>query len=512
MRNRGSRITRAALAGALLVAGAASLSTQSATAATATIDSVSFAASQPSTYDHATGGGTWAAGDRTTIVNELQATDFACGDWVSYLTELNLSDAPTKTGPYTARIIIEYTVDSTGASGVSLRGSTDASHLRINTGDPANSPATPTAGIAASPAPAIVRTGTEFTSGSFDTLTFVVENLQAGQDVILRSDAQIACQAGERPTGNLQASLESVTVIDPPPAESAGSGAQTVNFKNVSRLTGLEPNPFLELTKTAVAQGGACPGVGELSLTSALDVTYCYTVTNTGNFAAYDVELVDDNATPDDVTDDVTITLAGLSDIGGDPGANDLAAGASATGTLDVTLPGPGRWVNTASATLSNVADAPEPVTAAVNAGPYLSISKARLGSGSVRLGDTIDYQIVVTNRTLNVTVTGVVITDANAVLGACTPAMPAALEPGEALSCRAAHVVTAADVAAGSVQNTATVNADGLSEQASNAVAVPIEVPLPNVGGGLGEQAALAALLVAAGLALSAVRRRPVA
>jgi hypothetical protein len=252
--------------------------------------------------------------------------------------------------------------------------------------------------------------------------------------------------------------------------------------------------------------------VSSLDLTSSLDVTYCYTVTNVGNFAAYEVELVDDMATPDDTSDDVSVTLSGLTAIGGTGGANDLAVGATATGQLDVTLAGPGRWVNTAVATLSNVADAPAPVTATVEAGPFFSVAKSRIGSGPVRLGESITYSIVVTNLTQNVTLTGVTVTDDNAVLGACTPSMPAALAPGESMQCTATHVVTAADVAARSVLNTASAGADGLTEQASNAVAVPIDGPLPVVGASTADLAALATLLLGSGFLLMAVRRRRIA
>jgi hypothetical protein len=47
---------------------------------------------------------------------------------------------------------------------------------------------------------------------------------------------------------------------------------------------------------------------------------------------------VDDNGTPDDTSDDVPIPLSGLTDLDGDGTADDLAVGATATGTYEYTI------------------------------------------------------------------------------------------------------------------------------------------------------------------------------
>ncbi len=59
-------------------------------------------------------------------------------------------------------------------------------------------------------------------------------------------------------------------------------------------------------------------------------VTYTYEVTNTGDCDLFNVSLVDDNGTPGD---DVPITLVDLTNLDSDLQADDLAQGASATGT-----------------------------------------------------------------------------------------------------------------------------------------------------------------------------------
>ena len=86
---------------------------------------------------------------------------------------------------------------------------------------------------------------------------------------------------------------------------------------------------------------------------------------------------------------------------------------------------------------------------------PRLNVAKTVTTAAPYAVGSTIGYQIVATN-TGNVALSNVSITDPNATLGACTPAAPAALGIGEAMTCQATHVVTTADMAAGVVDNTA--------------------------------------------------------
>jgi len=79
-------------------------------------------------------------------------------------------------------------------------------------------------------------------------------------------------------------------------------------------------------------------------------LTYNYTVNNTGDGDLLDVTLVDDQLG--------LITLTGLTDIDGIGGANDLAEGASATGTADyVVLKGDTVLLNTATASSTSEID-----------------------------------------------------------------------------------------------------------------------------------------------------------
>ena len=101
-------------------------------------------------------------------------------------------------------------------------------------------------------------------------------------------------------------------------------------------------------------------------------VTYSYTVTNTGTAAAVDVAVFDDNTTPGNASDDIQITLTGLTDEDDDGTADDLAPGGAASGTLSLTLSVPGSITNTAQAfgydvTGDGQVSASDPATVTVN-------------------------------------------------------------------------------------------------------------------------------------------------
>ena len=91
---------------------------------------------------------------------------------------------------------------------------------------------------------------------------------------------------------------------------------------------------------------------------------------------------------------------------------------------------------------------------------PALDVVKTVTSSGPYTLGGSIEYSIVVTNTGF-LTLTGVTVNDPGAVVGACTPAQPASVDSSATLTCPATHVVTQADLDAGSFLNTATADSD---------------------------------------------------
>jgi uncharacterized repeat protein (TIGR01451 family) len=100
-----------------------------------------------------------------------------------------------------------------------------------------------------------------------------------------------------------------------------------------------------------------------------------------------------------------------------------------------------------------------------------LSIAKDATETSYSAVGQTIHYTIVATN-TGNTTLASVTITDTEAVLGTCTPANGSSLAPGATITCAASHVVTQADIDAGTYNNTACVDdgAGGAAEVCDDA------------------------------------------
>lgn len=322
--------------------------------ALADINNVSFKAADPATYDHTIGGGAWNDGSVTYVQGSLQGTDFACGDIVSYFFELNVADTPS-IDDFPARMVVDFTADSTGQSGVSLTptqalvnygdvGGTGAGGSDAGMSDNGNSTVTNWG---------VTRTGTEFTSGAVATATFDVTHLEASENVIVRVDAQIGCDAYSTPTGNLQAALMSVDVIAPGTPHSINTGNQTVNFQTVGNIAGVG-EPMLRIVTTA-STNGSCPGSDPLSIDLSTNptITYCYVVTNYGTEDATTATLTDDNATSGDATDDLSGTVPGGS----------YPAGQTTTITRTGKIFTAGSYEYTGSAGAGNATTATDPVT-----------------------------------------------------------------------------------------------------------------------------------------------------
>lgn len=314
--------------------------------------SIDLTAAAPFTYDHTTGGG--AFNDRTVgkdddIVESLEGSDFTCGDTVTYLTKVMVDAGAV--GAQTIELDYEFLADTTGQSGAAIA---DILGVSVNYGCVING-ATAAGGCNAATLPRAegfdaginddggstaqlthkALSGPLFTSKSVLEGTVQIDDLEAAETVVVRTDVRLACQPGSSPTGNLQAAIIAARAILPAPLDTIGVGQQTIPFLHIGDLGMAE----LSVIKTVTGENGSCPGAETLSIAEGDTVKYCYEVGNVGTQPVYNLSLIDDNGTPGEAGDDFAITIgSGLSDEDSDGMADDLAPGGTVYGSALVEI------------------------------------------------------------------------------------------------------------------------------------------------------------------------------
>jgi uncharacterized repeat protein (TIGR01451 family) len=213
-------------------------------------------------------------------------------------------------------------------------------------------------------------------------------------------------------------------------------------------------------------------------LTAGETIDYTYTLTNNGPVALSGPFSVTD----DKITDGNSVTCP--------QSPATLAAGASidcsATYTVTAADMAAGKVTNTATAGafLGSSPMTSNTATFTVDAA-RLSIVKAAVNPTFSKAGDTIDYTYTLTNSS-NVTLSGPFsvsddkITGSNSVV---CPATPDSLVAGASIICTATYTVTATDITAGMVTNTATGHArygDFSVDTDPAAVTVKVNAPDP--------------------------------
>ena len=247
------------------------------------------------------------------------------------------------------------------------------------------------------------------------------------------------------------------------------------------------PSSVLSIIKTndspaPEGTGGFIDADGSGDVSVGDTITYTYTVTNTGTADFTNITLSDDQLAGVSVS---TLT-SGLTDIDGDTVADDLAAGATATGTATyVIVPGDLGTTITNIAETDSDQDGPADDTSDVAVpSPSLNIVKTNAlttdldGSGDVSVGDTITYTFAVEN-TGGSNLTGVTVVDSP--LGPVTLVDSVLanglgfLVPGETEIGTLTYVVDVDDVTAGTIDNTATADSDQTGPDTdSNTIPVP--------------------------------------
>ncbi len=197
-------------------------------------------------------------------------------------------------------------------------------------------------------------------------------------------------------------------------------------------------------------------------------IVYTFDVLNTGNVTLTAVTVADP------LVGGITCLASSLA-----PGESTVCVGSHTVTLADLDT---GSVVNTATVTgkpPSGLPITPVPsntVTVAGLQSPALTVVKSSSMASVAVEGTSVLYSFTVTN-TGNVTLSSVVLNDPTTTSLSC-PAT--AITPGNSMVCTALHVVTLADLDAGSIVNTASVTATPpiggpLAPKASNTVTVPV-------------------------------------
>jgi uncharacterized repeat protein (TIGR01451 family) len=269
------------------------------------------------------------------------------------------------------------------------------------------------------------------------TYTITQDDVDAGSVV------NAATVAGDTPAG--------------PPTD--GGGGTTVP---------LPPAPALTVSKTASPTTVAAAGI---------PITYTIVTTNTGNDTLTDVAVTD--------------PLPGLSPLvytwHGTPGS--LAPGEFVTATATYTSTQADIDAESIANTATATGTDPKGTTTTASGGtsvaappaPGLIVTKTAAPTSAAAAGDLIAFSVIARN-TGNVTLTGITETDVLPGLGSAVPTWPGTpgtLAPGEQVSWVSNYTATQADVNAGSIVNSASVDANtpgGPPIDGESTTTVPIE------------------------------------
>ncbi|WP_017932735.1 DUF7507 domain-containing protein [Nocardioides sp. Iso805N] len=236
------------------------------------------------------------------------------------------------------------------------------------------------------------------------------------------------------------------------------------------------PPPALTLGKTA------SPTVVDRA---GQQISYAFEVTNTGGTALSDVEVVESDFTGTGQPPQITCPRTALART-----ATMTCTAGYTTTQSDIDA---GAIINTAVAAASGPAGDTDPraedtAQVTVDQSPKLTLVKSADPSGPTQftVGAPITYTFVVTNRG-NVTLETPTVVESlftgTGTLGALSCSAATSLAPTGAVSCTATYALTAADIASGSVTNTAVATAlppAGPAVQSSADSAVIPESPAP--------------------------------
>ncbi|MEM7694290.1 MAG: hypothetical protein AAF318_07550 [Pseudomonadota bacterium] len=197
----------------------------------------------------------------------------------------------------------------------------------------------------------------------------------------------------------------------------------------------VDQNAAIGIVKTASAVDTA--GNGVLDAAGEI-VTYTIEVTNEGNTSLTDVEVRDDNATPADFSDDLTLTLdSGDTDNDGELDVDETWVYSYDRAVTQDEIDAGNDLTNTATADSAETAPESDEETVSVTQNASLAIAKAATaidtaGNGTLdAAGEIVTYTVEVTN-TGNTSLTDVVVTDDNATPGDTSDDLTLTLDSGD--------------------------------------------------------------------------------
>ncbi|CAM1359287.1 DUF7507 domain-containing protein [Tenacibaculum xiamenense] len=430
------------------------------------IDSGSYSNSATATGDSTTGtddvteesdAGTDENGneitDPLTVDGPDADTDPTNDDTVTNLSgSMTLIKSVTSSGPYDvgSTITYELVVTNTGSVTITNIEVTDPG-ATITSGNPIASLA---AGESATVTASYTLTQADIDTGSYSNTATATGDVSGGTD-----NVGVTSDAGTDENGN--------EITDPLTVD--GPDADTDPTNDATNLNLTEGNdPSMTMIKSVTSNG---------PYTAGSTLTYELVVTNTGGVTLTNIEVTDPGATITSgnpiaslaVGESATVTASYTltqSDIDNGSYSNSaIATGDSPSGTDDVTVESDaGTDENGNEITDPLTVDGPDADTDPTNDDTVINLSgsmtmiKSVTSSGPYSVGDTITYELVVTN-TGATTITNIEVTDSGATITSGNPI--ASLAPGTSATVMASYTITQSDLDNGNYTNTATATGD---------------------------------------------------
>src|SRR5690606_29308779 len=236
---------------------------------------------------------------------------------------------------------------------------------------------------------------------------------------------------------------DSATATGQPPTPPGGTTPPTVDSAPSEVDTATAQSPSLSISQSVTSTGPYTTGDA---------IAYVFVVANTGDVTLADIAVVDAQL------DDEAVCAASTLEPGESTtctGSHTVTAADVAAGYVHDSATATGQPPTPPGGTTPPAIDsAPSEVDTATAQSPSLTISQSVTSAGPYTTGDAIAYEFVVAN-TGDVTLSGIVVNDAQ--LDDAAVCAASTLAPGESTTCTGSHTVTAAEVAAGYVHDSAT-------------------------------------------------------